>query len=939
MKQILTILFSLVLVAQTYAPYAYAQEATDSAIAAQNSSVATSSANESTASGTLHTVSSTVQILPPSIQQDNPFIDNSTNTSVWGTGSSSITGLLNSTLGNSQTIDSAVRKQQMVVNQLGKKDFKSNEDVTLTIGNATPEDVGVSITDWAGNPVQNVLIEKTVVNSQVEVILHPQQFNFHPGKYTVHITTSDGTTSTQNFTWGVLALNMNKSLYLPGQTAAIAMAVLDDKGMTVCSATVQLDITSPTGTVTHESTTDNSITVNDQCHSHSMSLTPDYETHVTTGSVGNYAMTLTATTPSGTYSISDTLRVVAAVPFDIERVSATRLYPYNTYPMIFHITANQDFSGDVVETVPANFQVSPFASQSAHTFTDTKLVMPIPDMMTQFGVKTLSFSLPFSGNYQMVQGFGVALTDPQEAAYYAEFGLAGHDGLDFALPTGTPVLAADDGTVAMADINGVYGTTIVVRHAWGQSYYGHLSTMEVKVGDTVHTGQEIGLSGATGHVTGPHLHFGIKPLHPQMDNGFYGKVDPTPYLAALSGNSQVLGVTTSIVTQTQKLVTWHVSLKKGDDTDLAYNYQSPPQSPAFYTLGPLQFIDNGQSVQFQEARQWELAIDANSTAGPNNCSSSSNDNSTGAGGVLWSTVGSNNGACANAGTTTVASVTNSTTSTYLQMKGFGFSIPTTAKIIGIQFSIKKSGTTSGASHIVDTHVYLVKAGSTQTSGTDQASATAWPTTATATTYGSATAISWGGTWAPADINSTTFGVTIGAASSSTKSLSATITGFATATITYNQPPATPTSQSPTSGATTASNTVDLKMTATDPESDNVQYVINLYSGGTCSGSPTTYDQGTSQTGWTGTTTTCSVAGDCYTSGMQGDLNVTLTASTLYSWTVAARDPLGSNTSSSATSCINFTTGSGGGGGSTPTLDQLMRHGQWFTNGKAQPFTF
>jgi murein DD-endopeptidase MepM/ murein hydrolase activator NlpD len=91
----------------------------------------------------------------------------------------------------------------------------------------------------------------------------------------------------------------------------------------------------------------------------------------------------------------------------------------------------------------------------------------------------------------------------------------GHHGIDFAARTGTPVLASADGkVVGSADIDpdgAKYGKTIRVVHANGlESVYAHLDRRVVAAGDTVRAGQVIGLSGATGKVTGPHLHFEVR---------------------------------------------------------------------------------------------------------------------------------------------------------------------------------------------------------------------------------------------------------------------------------------------------------------------------------------------------------------------------------------------------------------------------------------------
>jgi murein DD-endopeptidase MepM/ murein hydrolase activator NlpD len=86
-----------------------------------------------------------------------------------------------------------------------------------------------------------------------------------------------------------------------------------------------------------------------------------------------------------------------------------------------------------------------------------------------------------------------------------------HRGTDFHAPSGTPVLAANDGEVIIAQGMFYEGNLVVVDH--GQQFttlYMHLSKIEVHVGDRVTKGQRLGLSGATGRVTGPHLHLSVR---------------------------------------------------------------------------------------------------------------------------------------------------------------------------------------------------------------------------------------------------------------------------------------------------------------------------------------------------------------------------------------------------------------------------------------------
>ncbi|MGS0765959.1 peptidoglycan DD-metalloendopeptidase family protein [Syntrophomonas curvata] len=83
-----------------------------------------------------------------------------------------------------------------------------------------------------------------------------------------------------------------------------------------------------------------------------------------------------------------------------------------------------------------------------------------------------------------------------------------HDGIDIANDSGTPVVAAADGTVTFAGWKGAYGRLVEIDHSYGYvTKYGHNSALLVDVGDKVKKGEEIARVGNTGRSTGPHLHF------------------------------------------------------------------------------------------------------------------------------------------------------------------------------------------------------------------------------------------------------------------------------------------------------------------------------------------------------------------------------------------------------------------------------------------------
>ena len=106
-----------------------------------------------------------------------------------------------------------------------------------------------------------------------------------------------------------------------------------------------------------------------------------------------------------------------------------------------------------------------------------------------------------------------------------------HGGADFISPTGTPIKAPNAGRVVLAEDLYYTGNTVVLDHGLTLfSLFAHLSESNVKVGDTVAAGDVVGKVGATGRVTGPHLHWTVRI------NG--ARIDPLSLLAVMSETPQ-----------------------------------------------------------------------------------------------------------------------------------------------------------------------------------------------------------------------------------------------------------------------------------------------------------------------------------------------------------------------------------------------------------------
>lgn len=140
------------------------------------------------------------------------------------------------------------------------------------------------------------------------------------------------------------------------------------------------------------------------------------------------------------------------------------------------------------------------------------------------GAETSAIYDTFTPERHWTEAFAVPVTGARDGRNFGHRRVfngqprAPHSGADLRASTGTPIHAANRGRVVLAKELFFSGNTVFIDHGYGlYTTYLHLSKIGVAVGDIVERGQELGLAGATGRVTGPHLHWGVRLLDARVD--------------------------------------------------------------------------------------------------------------------------------------------------------------------------------------------------------------------------------------------------------------------------------------------------------------------------------------------------------------------------------------------------------------------------------------
>lgn len=204
----------------------------------------------------------------------------------------------------------------------------------------------------------------------------------------------------------------------------------------------------------------------------------------------------------------------AVAGVDVEAAPGPSTVP-STIRVAIHLHGSNDSSQEIRETIA----IHPAHYRTTSLTVAPKFVEPDPEALKRIAaeieIKKKAYAL--SADHPLWAGdFAVPVSSKATDSFGTRRMLNGklaatHKGMDFRAPSGTVVRAGNAGVVVLAQPLYYEGNCVIVDHGDGlMSLYMHFSKIEVKAGQRVVKGERLGLSGATGRVTGPHLHWAIR---------------------------------------------------------------------------------------------------------------------------------------------------------------------------------------------------------------------------------------------------------------------------------------------------------------------------------------------------------------------------------------------------------------------------------------------
>lgn len=490
---------------------------------------------------------------------------------------------------NPNQASAEMRKQSKIF--VSNSDFQARQPILFEAANVKLNEFKVFIADDSKKRI-TISYDQEEVMEGVRIKLNPP-LTFNPGKYTIQITDlNNNILAEKEIYWGNLNLNIKNSFIKVGDEAAFSIEALDENSDISCNADLSLTIEDPQGEKTILSTKENTIKSNEFCAFHRPVADSSYEATFKALKQGTYKINLKQSINNQTRQIEDSFEVKEDVALSVTRIMPSRIHVSKPYNFKFLIKANQDFEGTIYESVPDNFEpesmeIIPFSESSESGVLLNQVL----------GAKTSSLDRPFEGDYPVTLRFKDDYTDESIKEKLENIGVTQHDGIDFALPEKTEVMSVDDGQVTQVMQNRTsYGLTVVIQHIWGKTYYGHLNSALVKEGEAVVKGQVIALSGNTGISSGPHLHFAVEEENAVL--GASTKVDPEFILPGIFPASFP-----------QKIISWNVSLKKGENLELGYKVTLNKTQPLYYFLGKLKVVSKDGREEINEEKFYQLPVD------------------------------------------------------------------------------------------------------------------------------------------------------------------------------------------------------------------------------------------------------------------------------------------------------------------------------------------
>ncbi|MDO8472146.1 MAG: hypothetical protein Q7S64_03315, partial [bacterium] len=717
----------------------------------------------------------------------------------------------------------AVNSQQASLQDNGEPSFATDSSPTFTLDTAglvklaEGESVNGTLLTNNGSIKAEVSSPRETIKPQISsdspnqrdndrtfAVTVPQAELKHPGKYVLSITIKGSRGEqhlTQNFYWGVLALNFNQSTYKIGERAELGLAVLDNNGHTLCDAQLNLKVIAPNGQETALSTAAKSITVADTCAERSVTNVPDYQTTYTPSVNGQYRVELTAETSNGQRFMTDLFEVTDQAPFVVKRAGPTRIYPPATYEMTVSVTAQQDFQGELREKIPGTIVVSeerlhlkkrgnadftPYTSRSFTTNVDGQQTMAWPNIALEPGDElqlTYQFKTPnISPEFYLLGK--LELVD--------EITVQG-DSTTSQISVDPALLVERSGLRETTESNIYELTTRVnVRADFaGVAVDAMPDAVDVIAERIIKTTKEVAADGKISVTKG---------VIRSMDDA--SSIDD-PVNLNLVSDGQV------------KKIIWQVPWRAGESYDLVYKIDASKINPSVLAH-KFKFITSTQNIEeinhdaqlwsdlakplsnltynlvYQEPRFWQIAADSTTSAKYPSVAA----DATGVGTVAWLNYGS---VTADDTSFATCSPTDNGICHYLKSTSYGFTttdVPTGSRIDGITATVLKKA--SAVSRIKDYAVRIVKGGTIDTTVNYADTTNWWGTGEVASPYGGA-ADKWGLSWGVSDITATGFGLAFSAnkPTTSTGAYTASV-DYITLTVTYT-PPLTVTGSSNGSG--------------------------------------------------------------------------------------------------------------------------------------------